>query len=51
MGLGLSLCRAIVAAHGGILDASRNSDKGMTFLVAFPYSQTPARNAQRQDRG
>jgi PAS domain S-box-containing protein len=53
MGLGLTICRAIVAAHGGSFDASRNPDKGMTFSVAFPYSQntTSAPNAQRQDRG
>jgi two-component system, LuxR family, sensor kinase FixL len=53
MGLGLSICRAIVAAHGGTLDASRNPDKGMTFSVTFPYSQpaVPAQNAQRRDRG
>ena len=50
MGLGLSICRAIVAAHGGALGASRNSDKGMTFSVSFPRWQ-PAQGAADQDRG
>jgi PAS domain S-box-containing protein len=39
MGLGLSICHAIVAAHDGTLDASRNPDRGMTFAVTFPYLQ------------
>jgi two-component system sensor kinase FixL len=39
MGLGLSICRAIVAAHNGTLEASRNSDQGMTFTVTFPRWQ------------
>jgi len=37
MGLGLSICRTIVDAHEGSLEATRNSDQGMTFSVSFPY--------------
>ena len=48
MGLGLSICRAIVSAHGGTIEAIRNPDKGMTFAVSFPHWQ-PA--AQRHANG
>jgi len=53
MGLGLSICRAIVGAHGGTLEAMRNPARGMTFRVMFPYWQSVAlqQGAQRQDRG
>ena len=36
MGLGLSICQAIVGAHGGALRAERNTDRGMTVLASFP---------------
>ncbi len=42
MGLGLSICRAIVAAHGGTLDAIRNRDAGITFFATFPYRRPAA---------
>jgi signal transduction histidine kinase len=35
-GLGLSLCRIIVEAHGGRLWASRGDDHGATFYVELP---------------
>jgi C4-dicarboxylate-specific signal transduction histidine kinase len=38
LGLGLSICRAIVSAHGGELKARRNLDRGMTFSFSIPAS-------------
>ena len=36
LGLGLSISRAIIAAHGGTLQAVRNPGTGMTFSALFP---------------
>jgi PAS domain S-box-containing protein len=36
LGLGLSICRSIIAAHGGRLWADNNHDHGATFTFALP---------------
>ncbi len=36
LGLGLSICRTIIEAHGGRIDASVNPEGGMTFRFLLP---------------
>jgi two-component system sensor histidine kinase KdpD len=41
VGLGLAICRAIVAAHGGSIRAERRPEGGARFVFALPRGEPP----------
>lgn len=46
LGLGLSISRSIMQAHGGRLWAENNPDRGMTFVVTLPAASEATSEAQ-----
>lgn len=50
LGLGLSICKTIVEAHGGVLNAVPNQPgPGMTFRFTLPWQNTTDRDTERHE--
>ncbi|MCU0640305.1 MAG: ATP-binding protein, partial [Candidatus Krumholzibacteria bacterium] len=44
IGLGLSICRGIIEAHGGTIRASNNDDAGAAMTIILPLDRDGNRN-------
>jgi len=40
MGLGLSICKSIIRAHGGTIEGRNREDRGAEFIVTLPKEET-----------
>ncbi len=45
LGLGLYICKEIIAAHGGTIDVRSSADEGTTFIVRLPSTRETGRAA------
>lgn len=43
IGLGLPLAKAIVEAHGGVIEADSNPGQGTLFIISFPTTANPTK--------
>ena len=50
VGLGLTICRAIVEAHGGTIHAENRSDGGAIFLFTIPVTDEPPQIASEEEQ-
>jgi signal transduction histidine kinase len=41
MGFGLSICKRIIEAHGGLITVETEKDKGTIFTITLPIETKP----------